>query len=112
MKEARVYPRFKTTLEVSCAGYELQGIADGVMCNLSKRGSAVRSPFAVQPGAEVALYIHTPNDTTPIVIDLAKVCWVGRDEFGAEFLLIRQPNELRKLNRLLETLSNSGAGEA
>jgi hypothetical protein len=106
MKEHRRFPRFKTELKASFAAYELHGIKEGVVSNLSRKGAQVGSDSIVDVGKEAAFYIHTSDDPTPIIIDMARVRWVTPLAFGLEFNIVSRSKEKERLNRLLLGLAH------
>jgi hypothetical protein len=88
LRENRRHPRYKAKFEVSCASREFEGATKGHLADVSLSGAAINSSLAVNLGAEICICIRTEKDGTFIFIDLARVCWVGVETFGAEFISI------------------------
>ncbi len=93
---------------MSFATHRDEGLRDGSIYNLSAGGCAVESSIPVETGANVALYIHAPGEKSPIAIELATIQWGSRREFGARFRVV-QPDEKKRLDRLVQTLLRPGA---
>ncbi|TAJ26128.1 MAG: PilZ domain-containing protein [Nitrospirae bacterium] len=99
--ELRSHPRVQTTMRVSFSSHDFDGLKDGTLYNISVSGCAVESPTTVAQGTHVALYLHTPDEQTPITIDLAAVVQASRREFAVKFILV-QPDEKRRLEQLIQ----------
>jgi hypothetical protein len=108
VKERRKSSRIQTTLPVTFAAYEIDEIVTGVLSNLSSRGVAVQceTPCAteIKPELEIALYIRIPEDATPVTIDLARVRWASREQFGVEFVILKSGEDAR-LKGVIRTLA-------
>ncbi|MBM4121558.1 MAG: PilZ domain-containing protein [Nitrospira sp.] len=108
MLELRTSQRVQADLPVSFATYDINGLREGALYNLSKHGCAVESPTTVEVGSHAALYIHAPGEESPIVIELASIQRASRREFGAKFLLI-QSHERKRLEQLVQKLLRGSA---
>jgi hypothetical protein len=105
MKERRRTWRFRTELQASFAAYEIHGIKEGVVADLSRYGAQVSSNTTVDVGKEAAFYVHTPDDPTPIIIDMARVRWVTPLAFGLEFVTVTRSRDKERLHRLMLALA-------
>lgn len=106
--ELRSHPRVQVAMRVSFAAHDLDGLKDGTLYNLSMIGCAVESPTTVEQGSHVVLYLHAPDEPTPITIDLAGVVRSSRQEFAAKFVLV-QPHEKQRLEQLIHKLLKAAA---
>jgi len=106
MLELRTSQRVQTDLPVSFAAYDINGLREGTLYNLSKQGCGVESQTTVEVGSHVALYIRAPGEESPIAIDLASIQRASRHEFGVKFLLV-QSHERKRLEQLLLKLARS-----
>jgi hypothetical protein len=88
---------------VSFAAYDIDGLREGTLYNLSKQGCAVESPTTVEVGSHVALYIHASGEEAPIAIELASIQRASRREFAVKFLLV-QRYERKRLEQLVQKL--------
>jgi len=100
MLEQRASQRVQADLPVSFAAYDVNGLREGTLYNLSRQGCAVESPTTVEVGSHVALYIHVPGEESPIAIELASIQRASRREFAVKFLLV-QPHERKRLEQLV-----------
>ncbi len=57
----------------------------GTTFNLSRGGCAIEAEGMATVGETVSLQIMVPGQATPISIELGKICWATRREFGVEF---------------------------
>lgn len=72
----------------------------GTTFNLSRTGCAIESEEMASDGESVSLQIMVPGQPSAIRIELGKVCWATRREFGVEFLVILDESKER-LNHFL-----------
>ena len=56
--------------------------------NLSRGGCAIESDEMASEGESVSLQIMAPGQPTAIRVELGKVCWASKREFGVEFMVI------------------------
>lgn len=96
--ELRKHRRFEVKCPVSFTRED--GVsAEGTVYNLSTGGCAVESDTNVPDKTYVSLRITLSDPASPMVVELAKVRWSTRREFGAEFLMLQ--TEKRHLDRFL-----------
>ena len=96
MPELRRQPRFQVNCPVSFVVEEEAGI--GVVYNLSEEGCAIESEVCVPQEGYASVSLAIPGAPDPVVIELARVRWVTRHEFGLEFRIISQAarNRIRR----------------
>ena len=73
---------------------------EGVTFNLSRGGCAIESEMFAAVDDPVSLQITVSNRPTPITIELGKVRWSTRREFGVEFMVVEGPSK-RRLDEFL-----------
>jgi hypothetical protein len=78
---------------------------DGELTDLSPGGCRVKSAVPVQPGADLELCIFPGEDSNPIMVDAAIVCWTHATEFGVSFASVRPP-VLRRLTEVWRKLAS------
>lgn len=78
-------------------------VGEGMTLNISTGGCKIESESRVEPGTELELHIHLPNQTSTLEIKRAAVSWSRDREFGVKFLSMRTEEELR-LRLFLEPL--------
>jgi hypothetical protein len=59
-------------------------------------------------GESVSLQIMAPGQLTAIRVELGKVCWATRREFGVEFMVVLEDSKQR-LNHFLTDVAKQGA---
>jgi len=74
----------------------------GTLFNLSLGGCAVQSDTPVSDNMLVTLRLTPSEGNTPIIIEMGRVRWATMQEFGVEFLIVRQ-KEREKLEWFLRT---------
>jgi len=67
----------------------------GTIYNLSEWGCAIESDVAVPQEGYASLSITIPGMSGPLVVELARVCWMTRREFGLEFRVITRSARTR-----------------
>lgn len=80
----------------------------GTTFNLSRSGCAIESEEMASEGESVSLQITAPGQPTAIRVELGKVCWATRREFGVEFLVILDESKER-LNHFLIGVAKQSA---
>lgn len=75
---------------------------DGSTFNLSRGGCAIETEMFVAVDDPVSLEITVSTQSTPITIELGKVRWSTRREFGVEFMVVEGPSKRRLDDFLLE----------
>ncbi|MGA6828377.1 PilZ domain-containing protein [Nitrospira sp. NS4] len=86
MQDARQSPRLSVNCPVS---FVIENVAGtGTIYNLSERGCAIESDVAVPQEGYASLTITIPGMPDQLVVELARVCWMTRREFGLEFRVI------------------------
>lgn len=88
MPELRRQPRFQVNCPVSFVVEDEAGV--GVIYNLSEEGCAIESDVSVPQEGYASVSLTIPGASDPVVVDLARVRWVTRHEFGLEFRIISQ----------------------
>jgi hypothetical protein len=73
---------------------------DGATFNLSRGGCAIESDIYAGADEPVSLQITVSSQPTPITIELGKIRWSTRREFGVEFLVV-EPASKRRLDEFL-----------
>ena len=89
MQEQRRRPRFPVHVAVSFVVEDTPG--EGVVYNLSEEGCAIESDQMVPQQGYASAYLSFPGESQPAVVDLARVCWTTRREFGLEFRILSDP---------------------
>jgi hypothetical protein len=86
------------------AQYRGDGIAgEGIIKDLSLRGSYIMGNVPVSVGMSLALQIFVPGDPELLLIDRATVKWVKRSKFGVDFDT-PQPKVAERITKLISTL--------
>lgn len=73
---------------------------DGSTFNLSCGGCAIETEMFTSVEDPISLQITVSSQPTPITIELGKVRWSTRREFGVEFMVI-EPASKRRLDDFL-----------
>ncbi|MEO5956701.1 MAG: PilZ domain-containing protein [Nitrospiraceae bacterium] len=95
---ARKDARFPVRCSVA---YALEDAAhQGMTFSLSRGGCAIESDEMASEGETVSLQIMEPGLSTAIRVELGRICWATRREFGVEFLVILDDSKER-LNHFL-----------
>ncbi len=68
---------------------------EGTTFNLSRGGCAIETDMYAAIDDPVSLHITVSNQPTPIVIELGKVRWATRREFGVEFMVVEGASKQR-----------------
>lgn len=102
--------RKDTRFSVRCpVTYVLEAAAcQGTTFNLSRGGCAIESDAMAPEGESVSLQIMAPGQPTAIRVELGRVCWATRREFGVEFMVILEDSKQR-LNRFLIEVAKQNA---
>jgi hypothetical protein len=98
MPEQRQIPRYQVDCPVTFVVDDVPGT--GTVFNLSEEGCAIETVVAVPADGYVSLCITLPGDVEPVVVDLARVRWVTRTEFGCEFRILGR-SARKRLQRFL-----------
>lgn len=101
--DIRKFPRFPIQFRSSFTSAHVVG-GEGMLIDLSIRGCRVDSETQVQPGTNLEVRIHLPDQEPPIHVELASVRWAREREFGLEFTSMEmdQRERLRQVVRDLE----------
>lgn len=91
--EARKHHRIPCRCPVAFSSEEIEG--EGVVYNLGLGGCAVESEAAVGDEGYITLSITLGRGIAPAQIELARLRWATRREFGVEFLNIPSEDERR-----------------
>ena len=75
---------------------------EGSTFNLSRGGCAIETDTYAAVDDPVSLQITVSTQSTPITIELGKVRWSTRREFGVEFMVVEGPSKRRLDDFLLE----------
>ena len=73
----------------------------GLINDLSLGGCRIGGTLPVKHGQHIPLRLHLPGQGSPIVIERAAVRWVGKKDFGLQFMSIPS-NERERLGELLQ----------
>jgi hypothetical protein len=68
---------------------------EGATFNLSCGGCAIETDLYVGADDPISLQITVSNQPTPITIELGKVRWSTRREFGVEFMVVESASKRR-----------------
>ena len=79
----------------------------GTTFNLSRRGCAIESDEMAAEGESVSLQIMAPGQPMAICVELGKVCWATRREFGVEFMVIPEDSKERLNHFLIDVAKQS-----
>jgi hypothetical protein len=75
---------------------------------MSRGGCAIEGDEMAAEGESVSLQIMAPGQPTAIRVELGKVCWATRREFGVEFMVILEDSKHR-LNHFLTDVAKQSA---
>ena len=78
----------------------------GTAFNLSRGGCALETDTFAAVDDPVSLHITVSNQPTPIVIELGKVRWATKREFGVEFMVVENVSKRRLDDFLLIVAKN------
>jgi c-di-GMP-binding flagellar brake protein YcgR len=78
----------------------------GIVRNLSSGGCKIESDIRVRDTQLLVLRLAIPQETSPVVIDVAAVRWSHSRTFGVQFLSMKE-TEQQRIDRYLATLSPS-----
>jgi hypothetical protein len=67
----------------------------GTVRNLSTSGCKIESPVSVQVDQLLVLRLSIPQESEPVVIDVAAVRWFSEAKFGVEFLKVKADDQRR-----------------
>ncbi len=67
----------------------------GRLYDLSQAGCGIVSELHAVTGSYVVLSIGLPNTASSISVELARVRWAMRQEFGVEFILIPRADKVK-----------------
>ena len=83
--------------QVKCpVGFVVDGKpGDGSIFNLSRSGCAIETDLFAAVDDPVSLQITVSSQSTPITIELGKVRWSTRREFGVEFMVVESASKRR-----------------
>lgn len=98
IQEKRRAPRYRVNCPVAFAVEDAAGT--GTLFNLSEQGCAIESSTPVPDEGYASLSITLPDQAEPVVVELARVRWVTRTEFGLEFRILSRAAR-RRLQRFL-----------
>lgn len=73
---------------------------DGTTYNLSRGGCAIETEMFASIDDPISLQITVSTQPTPITIELGKVRWSTRREFGVEFMVVESAS-MRRLDDFL-----------
>ena len=97
---------------IAPAQYRGDGMAgEGIIKDLSLRGSYLTGNAPVSVGMALALQIFVPGDPEPLLIDRATVKWVKGSEFGMDFDT-PQPKVAERITKVISTLVKTQHGSS
>ena len=62
------------------------GVAEGILFDLSATGCRMQSNVALTPGSYLGLHIEAPEVESPLAVEVSIVRWHKDNQFGVEFL--------------------------
>jgi hypothetical protein len=77
---------------------------EGGLINLSIKGCAFRTHVSMEEGMLLAVQMQPCTSTAPIKIEMARVRWVNKDEYGIEFMFLYD-KEQKALLRWIRALA-------
>jgi len=91
-----------TRLAVECpVVYALESKnGSGVVFNLSRGGCAIEGDVTASDGETVSLQITVPGQAVPVSVQLGKIRWATRREFGVDFSVVL-PDSAARLDTFL-----------
>jgi hypothetical protein len=98
----RKHPRFSVSLS-STLEHKNHFRHAGPVRNLSVKGCRVDSIISPFTGMQLAMQLHIPGESNPILIDNAAVRWSDSAGIGLEFLTVAPPHQDR-LNCMIQQL--------
>lgn len=81
----------------------------GTTFNLSRGGCAIECEGMVSVGETVSLQIMVPGQERPIIVELGRICWATRREFGVEFRVMPGDSKQRLDAFLIEVARRSAS---
>ena len=84
---------------------------EGIIKDLSLRGSYMTGNAPVSVGMALALQIFVSGDPEPLLIDRATVKWVKGSEFGVDFDT-PQPKVAERITTVISTLVRTERGSS
>jgi PilZ domain len=103
----RKYQRLRRLVPVRYRGDGMAG--EGIINDLSLRGSYITGNAPVSVGMPLALHMFVPGDPEPLLIDRAIVVWVKGSEFGVDFDT-PQPTVAERITTVISTLVKTQQG--
>ena len=100
--DIRKHMRFPVQFQTLFSGAN-QAVGEGNTLNISTGGCKIESDSRVEPGTELELHVHLPDQEPTLEVKRAAVWWSREREFGVKFLSMRTEEELR-LRLFLEPL--------
>ena len=73
----------------------------GLTNDLSIEGCRINGDLAVRHGQHLPLRLYLPGQESPIVVERAAVRWVGKKDFGLQFMSIPS-RERERLGKVLQ----------
>jgi hypothetical protein len=108
VSEGRKHHRIACRCPVNFSTDELDGT--GLVYNLAVGGCAVETEQSVGDHGYISLTITLVPGCPPVSIELAKLRWATRREFGVEFLTI-SGGDARRLEEFVRSHGPSSAGQ-
>ena len=81
----------------------------GTTFNLSRSGCAIEAEGMATVGETVSLQITVLGQATPISVELGKICWATRCEFGVEFKVMSGDSKQRLDEFLIEVAKRNAS---
>jgi hypothetical protein len=106
--ERRQSPRFWVQFPISLLQDGVL-IGDGTGYDLSAGGCTVESQVSVGKGDHVALQLYLSDHqapATPVMVEVAVVCWTLQQKLGLEFIRL-QSGDQQRLRRYVTTLQTT-----
>lgn len=109
MDERRMAPRYPIVIEVRF--HWLDGSVKTMTVDLSAKGCRILTadPQGVERGGFVILSFDIPGHAEPVLVNPARVRWIGPDSVGVEFLCSKEEDQ-RKLQTFIEHFERAEKG--
>ena len=107
-KDRRKAPRFRVQFRSAIVTTQQKVKGEGLVGNLSTGGGKIESQIPVSVGTYLELQISVPGFEHPIPIEAAAVRWVGKRDFGVEFIHV-SPSGRARLHQVVQGLELSSA---
>ena len=111
MEDRRATPRFRVQFRTTVSD-SLKTEGTGLTLDLSTGGCRLETPLPIAPGVTLELRIHVPGLEWPLMIDAAHVQWVSGQIVGLAFFQIRQTEQQRLDEMIMNLRAHSDEADA